>query len=109
MISGIYTIIYSKDPDADSRFLTEAMGMASPGDGSSGPLFRASRGEVEFFPSDTSTAHEIYFQCDDLERAKRSALEFGVTCGETRAEEWGTYCPITLPGGSAVVVFQSNR
>jgi catechol 2,3-dioxygenase-like lactoylglutathione lyase family enzyme len=109
MIFGAHTVVYSKDAEADRRFLSEVLGLRSVDAGHGWLIFALPPAELAVHPAEENGAHELYFMCDDL-KAEIAALEKkGVRCTEVQEARWGSITKIGLPGGGAVGLYQPKH
>ena len=109
MIFGAHTVIYSKDAEADRRFLSDVLGLVSVDVGRGWLIFELSPGELAVHPAEENGSHELYFMCDDL-RAETAALaEKGVQCAEVEEARWGSITKIPLPGGGSLGLYQPKH
>ncbi|MCH5642746.1 MULTISPECIES: VOC family protein [unclassified Gordonia (in: high G+C Gram-positive bacteria)] len=105
-ISGAHIIVFSSDPDADREFFTDVLEYPHVDAGHGWLIFKLPPAELAVHPSDTSTAHELYLTCDDLEETTASLRARGVTLDEATDEPWGRLTGFVLPGGSKVGLYQ---
>ena len=122
MITSIHTLIYSDDPAATRRFLTEVLGWPSVEDPASEPgwlIFRSGRSEMGVHPTSGSwegttfrhpVHHEISLMCDDVV-ATRSELEAkGATCaGDVVDEGDGLVTMLNVPGAGQMQLYQPSH
>jgi catechol 2,3-dioxygenase-like lactoylglutathione lyase family enzyme len=109
MIFGAHVIVYSKDGDADRRFLRDVLGFSSVDAGHGWLIFALPPGEIAVHPAEENGKHELYFMCDDL-KAEMAALEAkGVHCSEVLNERWGAITKIGLPGGGQIGLYEPRH
>jgi len=109
MISGAHVIVYSKDPQADRRFLRDVLKLASVDAGDGWLIFALPPAEVAFHPSEENNVHELYFMCDDLKRTMGTLEKKKVKCGPVSEQRWGHLTEITLPGGGRIGLYQPKH
>jgi catechol 2,3-dioxygenase-like lactoylglutathione lyase family enzyme len=109
MISGAHVVLYSRDAEADRRFLTEVLGLASVDGGRGWLIFALPPAEVAIHPGDENDRHELYFLCDDLASEISSLRAMGVECSEVQEARWGSITRIPLPGGGTVGLYQPKH
>jgi len=109
MIFGAHTVIYSKDAEADRRFLGDVLGLVSVDVGRGWLIFELPPGELAVHPAAENGAHELYFMCDDLKAEIAALKEKGVECAEVEEARWGSVTKIGLPGGGAVGLYQPKH
>ena len=109
MIFGAHTIIYSKDPEADRKFLGEVLGLSSVDAGHGWLIFAMPPSEVAVHPAEENGRHELYWMCDDL-KAEMAALKAkGIQCSKVHEERWGSLTMIQLPGGGEIGLYQPKH
>ena len=109
MISGAHVIIYSKNAEADRAFFRDVLGFKSVDAGHGWLIFALPPSEAAVHPSDESSAHELYFMCDDLNATMASLAEKKIKCGAVKEERWGSLTTITLPGGGKIGLYQAKH
>jgi catechol 2,3-dioxygenase-like lactoylglutathione lyase family enzyme len=109
MIFGAHTVIYSKDAEADRRFLGDVLGLVSVDAGRGWLIFELPPGELAVHPAEENGSHELYFMCDDLQAEIAALAEKGVRCAEMQEARWGSITKVGLPGGGAVGLYQPKH
>lgn len=109
MFNGGHVVIYSTDPEADRRFLKDVVGLSNVDVGGGWLIFALPPSEVAIHPHDTSSAHEFYFMCDDIQSACRKLDDLGVEYSGHVDEGWGILSSLTLPGGGKVGFYQPRH
>ena len=109
MFNGAHFVIYSKDAVADREFLLNVVGLTSVDAGDGWLIFALPPSEVAVHPHSSSSAHEIYFMCDDIEAARGELSSKGAECSETVDEGWGLLSSLTLPGGGRIGFYQPRH
>ena len=104
MFNGGHVVIYSTDAEMDRRFFSEVLGLSNVDVGGGWLIFSLPPSEVAFHPHESSTAHEFYFMCSDIQEACRKFEELGVEFSEPVDEGWGILSALVLPGGGSVGV-----
>jgi len=119
MIDGVHFLLYSRDADADRRFLADVLGFRSVDAGQGWLIFALPPSEMAVHPSAQNlvqrhAAHDImgavvYLMCRDL-RATIDALQRkGVVTTEIEEEDWGIRTTIGLPSGSELGLYQPTH
>ena len=108
MINGFHVILYSSDSEADRSFFSEVLALPEQGMGSGGMIHGLPAGGLEVFPSSVSTDHEFYLRCEDLDLLVEAVQDSDGAVGPIQQEKWGRHAPVTLPGGSAIVVYEER-
>ena len=109
MIFGAHTVVYSKDAEADRRFLRDVLGLRSVDAGRGWLIFELPAGELAVHPAEENGAHELYFMCDDLKAEIATLAEKGVQCAKIEEARWGSITKVGLPGGGAVGLYQPKH
>jgi catechol 2,3-dioxygenase-like lactoylglutathione lyase family enzyme len=109
MIFGAHTVVYSKDAEADRRFLRDVLGLRSVDAGRGWLIFELPPGELAVHPAEENGSHELYFMCDDLQAEIAALAEKGVHCAEVQEARWGSITKVGLPGGGAVGLYQPKH
>lgn len=109
MITGVHAIVFSSQAERVRRFFADVLGMPSADAGGGWLIFALPPAEVAFHPG-TNGQHELYLMCEDLEATLAELRERGVQASGPIAEErWGRLASITLPGGSALSIYQPKH
>lgn len=109
MISGAHVIIYSKDAEADRKFLKEVIGLPSVDVGDGWLIFGLPRSEVAVHPHNRNDEHELYLMCEDVNKLVAQMKQKGVACGEISNQGWGMLTQVTLPGGGKLGIYQPRH
>jgi catechol 2,3-dioxygenase-like lactoylglutathione lyase family enzyme len=109
MIFGAHVIVYSKDGDADRRFLRDVLGFSSVDAGHGWLIFALPPGEIAVHPAEENGKHELYFMCDDLKAEMAALAAKGVKCSEVHKERWGSITRIGLPGGGQIGLYEPRH
>lgn len=109
MISGVHTIIYSSNPEADRVFLRDVIKLTHVDVGDGWLIFGLPASEIAVHPAQENNLHELYFMCDDI-NAFISAMEAQkINCTEVSDQGWGLLTQLTLPGGGKLGVYQPRH
>jgi catechol 2,3-dioxygenase-like lactoylglutathione lyase family enzyme len=110
MVTGVHTIIFTTDPEADRAFFKDVLGLRSVDAGAGWLIFALPLAELAFHPAAESGRHEIYFLCEDIERTLEVLTSKGV---EVRLpileEDWGRVARFVLPGGGELTIYESRH
>jgi len=109
MISGAHAIIYSKDAEADRRFLREVLKLGHVDAGHGWLIFALPPTEVAVHPAEDNDRHELYLICDDIEDAARAFQQQGIACSPRHEERWGVLMQLTLPGGGNLGIYEPRH
>jgi hypothetical protein len=108
MISGAHLILYSQDAEADRAFLRDVLSLKHVDVGHGWLIFALPPAEVAVHPAESS-AHEMYLMCDDIQVFMAKMQERGIDCKPLQTVGWGMLTQLTLPGGSALRVYQPRH
>jgi len=109
MLIGAHAIIYSTKPDADRDFLRDVLKLSHVDVGHGWLIFGLPPSEIAVHPSETSSAHEIYLMCDDLDAFVAEMGGRNITCGPVENQRWGALTHLTLPSGGTLGVYQPRH
>lgn len=119
MITGAHFLLYSKDADADRRFLSNVLGFQGVDAGGGWLILALPPAEIAVHPSSTSfvqrhAAHELlgavlYLMCDDLDATLEALAAKGATHTEIDKADWGTRTTIRLPSGGELGLYQPTH
>jgi len=109
MLIGAHAIIYSTNPDADRDFLRDILKLSHVDVGRGWLIFGLPPSEIAVHPSETSSAHELYLMCDDIEAFIAEMKVHNVNCGPAASQPWGLLTHMTLPGGGTLGVYQPRH
>lgn len=109
MISGAHIILYSKDAEADRRFLRDVLGFKSVDAGHGWLIFALPLSEAAVHPAEENGSHELYLMCDDLTAETAALAAKGVTCSQVEEQRWGSITKVPLPGGGHLGLYQPKH
>jgi catechol 2,3-dioxygenase-like lactoylglutathione lyase family enzyme len=110
MIIGSHVIVYGRDAEADRTFFADVLGLPHVDAGGGWLIFKMPPAELAVHPSDASTAHELYFICDDLDVTMSELQTKGVEFTQDVSEErWGRLTHFRLPGGGEVGMYEPRH
>ncbi len=108
MITGIHTILYSKNPDADKAFFNDILQFSNVDIGHGWLIFKCPPAELAVHPGE-SGYHEFYLMCDDIHQFIQKMSKHRIVCSEIQNLRWGDLTSILLPGGSRLGVYQPKH
>jgi len=109
MIDGAHVVIYSKDPEADRRFLRDVLKLPHVDVGDGWLIFGLPPAEVAVHPADENDVHQLYLMCDDVGAFVAEMEEQGIECGPVEDAGWGLLTHLSLPGGGSLGVYQPRH
>lgn len=108
MITGIHTLICSRDAEKDRAFFRDILGFRSVDSGGGWLIFELPPAELAIHPADDEL-QEIYLMCDDLEKTILELGTKGVACSEVLEARWGRATTITLPSGGKLRLYEPRH
>ena len=109
MISGAHVVLYSKDAEADRRFLRDTLGFKYVDAGHGWLIFALPPAEAAIHPAEQNGSHELYLMCDDLKSEIAALASEGVHCTQIEEQRWGSITTIPLPGGGKIGLYQPKH
>ena len=119
MITGAHFLLYSRDPEADRRFLRDVLGFRGVDAGDGWLIFALPPAEIAVHPSSANfvqrhAEHDLlgailYLMCDDLPSSIQSLESKGVTATAVTDAEWGLMTTIRLPSGGEIGLYQPRH
>jgi hypothetical protein len=109
MITGVHTIIYSKNAEADKAFFRDVLKLTNVDVGHGWLIFGLPPAELAVHPSTDSQHHEIYLMCDDVNLFVQQMKKYEVNCSAIQDQGWGLLVELTLPGGGKIGVYQPRH
>jgi len=109
MITGAHSIIYSKNPEADRRFLKDVLGLPHVDVGDGWLIFGLPPSEVAVHPSEKNDVHEFYLICADVDAFAARVTARGLGCSPVREMGWGRLVQVSLPGGGKLGVYEPRH
>jgi hypothetical protein len=119
MIQGIHFLLYSRDADADRRFLQDVLSLGGVDAGGGWMILGLPPAEIAVHPSPENFAqrhagHEllgavVYLMCDDIHATIRELGARGATTSEVETEEWGVRTTLRLPSGGELGLYQPRH
>ena len=110
MITGVHSIIYSKQTEAVRAFFRDALGLASVDAGGGWLIFALPPAELGIHPSEDTERHELYLMCDDIEATIAELAAKGVqTSGEIVDQGWGRVTSLRVADGMELGLYQPRH
>jgi catechol 2,3-dioxygenase-like lactoylglutathione lyase family enzyme len=109
MIIGAHSILYSRDPEADRRFLRDVLGFPHVDVGEGWLIFGLPPAEVAVHPTEGNETHELYLMTDDVETLVAFMTDRGIETTPIAAQGWGQLTHVILPGGGRLGVYQPRH
>ena len=109
VISGAHVILFSEDAAADRAFFRDVLGFRSVDAGDGWLIFALPPAELAVHPAGKSS-HELYLMCGDLDATIGELRQKGAgVSDDVTQREWGRMVAITLPGGSALYLYEPRH
>ncbi len=109
IISGVHSIIYSSNPEADKIFFKDILKLPNVDIGHGWLIFALPPSEIAVHPSNGNVMHEIYLMCDDINLFVEEMSVHKVICSAIENQRWGLLVYLTLPGGSKLGVYEPRH
>lgn len=119
MIIGAHFLLYSRDAEADRRFLRDVLGFRGVDAGGGWLIFALPPAELAVHPADANFVQRhaerellgaiLYLMCDDLGTAISTLCDRGAPIGSVGQAEWGSFTTVTLPSGGAIGLYQPTH
>jgi hypothetical protein len=109
MITGAHSIIYSRDAEADRKFLRDVLKLTNVDVGEGWLIFGLPPAEVAVHPSEKNDVHEFYLMCDDMQGFIAGMKKQQVDCDPFQDRGYGLFTQVTLPGGGKLGVYQPRH
>lgn len=109
MITGVHSIVFTKDAEAVRAFFRDVLGFDSVDAGGGWLIFALPPAELGVHPAD-GYEHELYLMCDDIEatRAELEAKGVRFTTGIEQAG-FGAMTRFEMPGGGELALYQPRH
>lgn len=110
MINGAHIILYSRDAEADRRFLLDVLGLDHVDAGGGWLIFRAPPAELAVHPTEAPGTSELYLMCDDVKATVDELEAKGVQMAKPISDQgWGLVTAIRLPGGDELGLYEPRH
>ena len=119
MIYGAHFLLYSRDADADRRFLQDVLGLSGVDAGGGWMILGLPPAEIAVHPANESFAqrhagHEllgavVYLMCDDILATIRELDRKGASTTDVQTEQWGIRSTVRLPSGGELGIYQPTH
>lgn len=109
MINGAHLVLFSKNPEADRKFLTDVLEFLSVDAGRGWLIFKLPPAELAVHPSEGEQSTQLYLMCDDLEATMDALKAKSVACTKVDAAPWGLKTTIKLPSGGEIGLYQPKH
>ena len=109
MITGLHTIVYSKEAEEVRAFFRDVLGYPYADAGGGWLIFAMPPAELAVHPGDEA-AHELYLMCDNIQATVDELKAKGVTITKPISDQrWGLLTAISLPGGSEIGLYEPRH
>src|SRR5688572_20015805 len=119
MILGAHFLLYSRDADADRRFLQDVIGLSGVDAGGGWMILGLPPAEIAVHPANETFAqrhagHEllgavVYLMCDDILATIKELERKGATMTDVQTEQWGIRSTVRLPSGGELGIYQPTH
>lgn len=119
MFTGAHFLLYSRDADADRRFLADVLGFPSVDAGHGWLIFALPAAEMAVHPAPQNfvqrqAEHGLmgavpYLMCRDLDATLEELHAKGAATTGVERADWGIRTTIKLPGGGELGLYQPTH
>jgi len=109
LVSGAHSILYSRDAEADRRFLKSVFAFPSVDAGGGWLIFGLPTSELAVHPSSRNGHFEFYLMCEDVTTLIQDLRKQGIRCSPIRHHDWGSMTKIRLPSGGALPIYEPKH
>ncbi|HUK30189.1 MAG TPA: VOC family protein [Candidatus Acidoferrum sp.] len=110
MISGLHTIIYTKDAGNVRAFFRDTLKFPAVDVGHGWLIFALPPAELGIHPAEGEAHSELYLMCDNIQATMKDLAAKGVEfTGPVAEEGWGLTTAIKLPGGGELGIYQPRH
>ena len=110
MLIGTHAVVFSRNPDADRRFLSEVLELRGVDAGGGYVIFALPTAEASVHEStDANPGQELYLLCDDIKAFVARLQKHRVSCTSVEDAGWGMVTRVTLPGGGKLGIYQPRH
>jgi hypothetical protein len=109
MLIGAHMIVHSTDPEADRKFLRDALKFPSVDAGGGYVIFGLPASEMAVHESEKNDVHELYLMCDKVDTLIGDLKRRGIACSPAQDTGWGLLTQVTLPGGGKLGVYEPRH
>jgi len=107
MIIGAHSIINSKKPESDRRFLKEVLGLPHVDAGHGWLIFGLPPSEIAVHPADEGGAQEMFFIVEDIKAFVSEMKKRKIKCSPPQELRWGILTQVTLHGGGKMGFYEA--
>jgi catechol 2,3-dioxygenase-like lactoylglutathione lyase family enzyme len=110
-ITGVHAILYTRDAQADRRWLADVLGLEFVDAGGGWLIFALPPAELAAHPASGQGGDvELYLMCDAIETTMQELREKGVAFdGPVTDERWGRVTKIMLPSGARLGLYEPRH
>jgi catechol 2,3-dioxygenase-like lactoylglutathione lyase family enzyme len=110
-ITGVHAIFYTRDAEADRRWLADVLGLESVDAGGGWLVFALPPAELAAHPaSGQGVDVELYLMCDAIETTMQELRDKGVAFdGPVTDQRWGRVTKIVLPSGARLGLYEPRH
>jgi predicted enzyme related to lactoylglutathione lyase len=110
MITGVHTVIFTREAERDRAFFRDVLELPSVDAGGGWLIFALPPAELAAHPAEQSGHHELYLMCDDIHATIAELQAKGVDVARPISDEgFGLVTAIRLPGGGELGLYQPRH
>jgi catechol 2,3-dioxygenase-like lactoylglutathione lyase family enzyme len=113
-VTGVHAILYTRDAEADRRWLADVLGLESVDAGDGWLVFALPPAELAAHPADPASSQggdvELYLMCDAIETTMQELRDKGVAFDDPVTDQrWGRVTKIVLPSGVRLGLYEPRH
>jgi hypothetical protein len=108
-VIGAHSILYSKDAEADRKFLKEVLKFPNVDVGGGWLIFGLPPSEVAIHPGDEGDTQEFYLMVDDAKAFVEEMKKHKRKTSKLVTQRYGIMTSVTLPSGHVLGVYQATH
>jgi catechol 2,3-dioxygenase-like lactoylglutathione lyase family enzyme len=109
VITGVHSLIYSRNATAFQAFFRDVLGLSEVDAGGGWPIFALPPTELAIHPDEGATRHELWLMCDDVEATITQLAKSGVTADPVVEQRWGLTTTIRIPSGEELGLYEPKH
>jgi len=110
MITGVHSVIFTHDAEADRAFFRDVLGFRAVDAGDGWLIFALPPAELATHPTEGDVHHELYLMCDDVRATVETLRGKGVEFTKEVVEAgFGLMTALKLPGGGELALYEPRH
>src|SRR5262249_23909312 len=109
MITGMHTVVYIRNAEADRAFFRDVLGVPFADAGGGWLIFAAPPSELAIHPAKANGKCEPSLMWEDGEKKGPRLGAEGINCSPISAQGWGRLTTIRLPSGGELGLYEPRH